>query len=178
MAIALRIFENAMDYVGLNFEGVVSSKHGDCDPSHPIDDGLDKTFASWGADAYDGFVNFAAESRSQSYAAIKAAAGSQVWLATDALKIGLVDELGGIDSAIAYAAQSAEIENYQVEYYGQELSPEELILKELLENFDVSLGEPRVLSALDGISKLYETLIDIREPKALFTCKDCLVDLD
>jgi protease-4 len=46
VAIALRIFENAMDYVGVNFEGVVSSKHGDCDPSHPIDDGLDKTFAS------------------------------------------------------------------------------------------------------------------------------------
>jgi protease-4 len=46
VAIALRIFENAMDYVGLNFEGVVSSKHGAFDPSHPIDDGLDKTFAS------------------------------------------------------------------------------------------------------------------------------------
>ena len=53
-----------MDYVGVNFEGVVSSKHGDCDPSQPIYDGLDKTFASWGADAYDGFVNFVAESRS------------------------------------------------------------------------------------------------------------------
>jgi protease-4 len=53
-----------------------------------------------------------------------------------------------------------------------------MILKELLENFDVSLREPRVLSALDGISKRYDTLIDIREPKAFFTCEDCLVDLD
>lgn len=41
-----------------------------------------------------------------------------MWLATDALEIGLVDELAGIDSAIAYAAQSAEIDDYQVEYYG------------------------------------------------------------
>jgi len=63
-------------------------------------------------------VNFVAESRSQSYAAIKAAAGGQVWLATDAPEIGLVDELGGIDSAIADEAQSAEIDDYQVEYYG------------------------------------------------------------
>jgi protease-4 len=100
-----------------------------------------------------------------------------VWLATDAPEIGLVDELGGIDSAIADEAQSAGIDDYQVEYYGQELSPEEIILKELLENFDVSLGEPRVLSALDGISKRYETLIDIREPKAFFTCEDCWVAL-
>jgi hypothetical protein len=39
---------------------------------------------------------------------------------------------------LAYAANMAELENYQVEYYGQKLSPEELIIKELLENFDVS----------------------------------------
>jgi ClpP class serine protease len=41
-----------------------------------------------------------------------------VWLATDAPEIGLVDELGGIDSAIADEAQSAGIDDYQVEYYG------------------------------------------------------------
>ena len=34
-----------------------------------------------------------------------------------------------------------------------------------------------MLSALDGISKRYETLIDIREPKAFFTCEDCWVAL-
>lgn len=178
VAIALPTLENAMDYIGVNFDGVVTSKHGGWDPTQPIDDDLDKIFASWGADAYDRFVNFVAESRSKSYEDIKAVAGGRVWLATDALEIGLVDEIGGIDAAIAYAAQSAELDDYQVEYYGQELSPEELILKELLENFDVSLGEPSVLSALDGISKLYETLIGIREPKAFLTCESCLVDLD
>ena len=70
----------------------------------------------------------------------------------------MVDEIGGIDDAIAYAANIAELEDYQVEYYGQELSPEELILRELLENFDVSLGEPKVLSALNGLADFYETL--------------------
>jgi protease-4 len=90
----------------------------------------------------------------------------------------LVDEIGGIDDAIAYAADKAELEDYQVEYYGQELSPEELILRELLENFDVSLGEPKVLSTLNGLANFYETLTGIQEPKALLTCKDCLVDLD
>ena len=89
-----------------------------------------------------------------------------------------MDEIGGIDDAIAYAVNLTELEDYQVEYYGQELSPEELIIRELLENFDVSLGEPKVLSALNGLADLYETLTDIQEPKALLTCKDCLVDLD
>ena len=178
VAIALPTLENAMDYIGVNFDGVVTSKHGGWDPTQAIDEDLDKIFAGWGADAYDRFVNFVAESRSQSYEDIKAIAGGRVWIATSAKEIGLVDEIGGIDDAIAYAVNLTELEDYQVEYYGQELSPEELILRELLENFDVSLGEPKVLSALNGLADLYETLTDIQEPKALLTCKDCLVDLD
>jgi protease-4 len=178
VAIALPTLENAMDYIGVNFDGVVTSKHGGWDPTQAIDEDLDKIFAGWGADAYDRFVNFVADSRSQSYEDIKAIAGGRVWIATSAKEIGLVDEIGGIDDAIAYAVNLTELEDYQVEYYGQELSPEELIIRELLENFDVSLGEPKVLSALNGLADLYETLTDIQEPKALLTCKDCLVDLD
>ena len=178
VAIALPTLENAMDYIGVNFDGVVTSKHGGWDPTQAIDEDLDKIFAGWGADAYDRFVNFVADSRSQSYEDIKAIAGGRVWIATSAKEIGLVDEIGGIDDAIAYAVNLTELEDYQVEYYGQELSPEELILRELLENFDVSLGEPKVISALNGLADLYETLTDIQEPKALLTCKDCLVNLD
>jgi len=178
VAIALPTLENAMDYIGVNFDGVVTSKHGGWDPTQAIDEDLDKIFAGWGADAYDRFVSFVAESRSKSYEDIKAIAGGRVWIATSAKEIGLIDEIGGIDDAITFAANMAELEDYQVEYYGQELSPEELILKELLENFDVSLGEPKVLSALNGLVDFYETLTDIQEPKALLTCKNCLIDLD
>ncbi len=178
VAIALPTLENVMDYVGVNFDGVVTSKHGGWDPTQAIDEDLDKIFAAWGADAYDRFVNFVAESRSQSYEDIKKIAGGRVWIATSAKEIGLVDEIGGIDDAIAYAANMAELEDYQVEYYGKKLSPEELLIKELLENFDVSLGEPKVLSALNGLADFYETMTNIQEPKALLTCKDCLVDLD
>jgi len=178
VAIAIPTLENAMDYIGVNFDGVVTSKHGGWDPTQAINDDLDKIFAGWGADIYDRFINFVAESRSQSYEEIKAIAGGRVWIATSAKKIGLIDEIGGIDDAITYAANMAELEDYQVEYYGEELSPEEMILKKLLENFDVSLEEPKVLLALNGLARLYQTLTGIQEPKALLTCKDCLVDLD
>ena len=178
VAIALPTLENVMDYVGVNFDGVVTSKHGGWDPTQAIDEDLDKIFAAWGAGAYDRFVNFVADSRSQSYEDIKKIAGGRVWIATSAKEIGLVDKIGGIDDAIAYAANMAELENYQVEYYGQKLSPEELIIKELLENFDVSLGEPKVLSALNGLADFYETLTEIQQPKALLTCQICMVDLD
>ena len=178
VAIALPTLENAMDYIGVNFDGVVTSNYGGWDPTQAIDDDLDKIFESWGADAYDRFVNFVADSRSQSYEEIKAIAGGRVWIATSAKDVGLIDEIGGIDDAIAYAASLNELEDFKVEYYGQQLSPEELILRELLENFDVSIKEPKVFSALNGLADFYETLVDIQKPKALLTCKDCMIDLD
>ena len=178
VAIAIPTLENAMDYIGVNFDGVVTSKHGGWDLTQAIDDDLDKIFAAWGSDAYDRFVNFVADSRSQSYEEINKIAGGRVWIASSAKEIGLVDEIGGIDDAIAYAAEMTELEDYQVEYYGQKLSPEELLIKELLENFDISITKPEVLSALNGIANLYETLIEIKQPKALFTCQDCMIDLD
>ena len=178
VAIAIPTLENAMDYIGVNFDGVVTSKHGGWDPTQVINDDLDKIFANSSADIYDRFINFVAESRSQSYQEIKAVAGGRVWIATNAKKIGLIDEIGGIDDAITYAASMEQLEDYQVKYYGEELSSEEMILKKFLENFDASLEEPKFLLALDGLARLYETLTGIQEPKALLTCRDCLVDLD
>ena len=178
VAFAFPTLENAMDYIGVNFDGVVTSKHGGWDLTQGIDDDLDKIFARWGADAYDRFIKFVAESRSKSYEDIKEIAGGRVWIATSASEIGLVDAIGGIDDAITYAADMAALEDYRVEYYGEELSPREKILKELLKNSGVSLGESKVLSALDGLANLYEKLRGIKEPKALLTCMGCLVDLD
>ena len=89
-----------------------------------------------------------------------------------------MDEIGGIENAITYAANLAELEDYKVEYYGEELSPKEMLLRELIENFDVSVGEPKVLKAISDLTQLYETLMGIQEPKALLACEDCLVDFD
>ena len=178
VAIAIPTFENAMDYIGVNFDGVFTSKYAGWDPTQAIDDNLDKIFESWGADVYDRFVNFVAESRSQSYEDIIKIAGGRVWIAKSAKEIGLVDEIGGINDAITYAAKISELEDYKIKYYSESPSPEALILEELIENFDVSIRDTKILSALNGIAKLYETLRGIQEPKALLTCNDCIVNLD
>ena len=178
VAIAIPTLENAMDYIGVNFDGVVTSKHGGWSPTQVINSDLDKIFASWGSDIYDRFINFIAESRSQTYEEIEAIAGGRVWIATSAKNLGLIDDIGGIDDAISYAANTAKLEDYKVNYYGEEISPKEMIFKKLLENSDSSPERPKVLLALNGLSRLYKSLTDIQEPKALLTCKDCLVDID
>lgn len=44
-------------------------------------------------------------------------AQGRVWLGSDALKIKLVDELGGLDAAIARAAKLAKTDKWQTEEY-------------------------------------------------------------
>jgi protease-4 len=58
---------------------------------------------------YTSFLEKVAESRSMTVDEVDAIAGGRVWTGEDALKIGLVDELGGLDAAIAYAAKRAEL---------------------------------------------------------------------
>ena len=178
VAIALPTLEDAMDYIGINFDGVVTSKNAQWQPVQPIDEDLDKIFEGWGADAYDRFVNFVADSRSKSYKEINSIAGGRVWIATAAKELGLVDEIGGIEDAILYAAQISEAEDYKVKYYSQQLSPEELFIKELLENFDIAIKETQTFSMLSGLREMYDALVGIKKPQVLLTCEICLIDIN
>jgi len=174
VAIALGTLEDAMDYIGINFDGVVTSKNAQWQPVQPINEDLDRIFEGWGADAYDRFVNFVADSRSKSYEEINSIAGGRVWIATAAKELGLVDEIGGIEDAILYAAQISEAEDYKVKYYSQQLSPEELFIKELLENFDIAIKETQAFSMLSGLREMYDALVGIKKPQVLLTCEICL----
>ena len=178
VAIALPTLENAMDYIGVKFDGVVTSKHGGWDPTQAIDEDLDKIFAGWGADAYDRFVGFVAKSRSQPYEDIKAIAGGRVWIATSAKELGLIDGIGGVEDAIAYAVEMAALEDHVVKYYQKNLSPQELIVQELLKNFDITVQGSASLDMLAGLTKIYKNLVDIKSPQVLLTCELCLVDID
>ena len=178
VAIALPTLEDAMDYIGINFDGVVTSKNAQWQPVQPINEDLDRIFEGWGADAYNRFVNFVADSRSKSYKEINSIAGGRVWIATAAKELGLVDEIGGIEDAILYAAQISEVEDYKVKYYSQQLSPEELFIKELLENFDIAIKETQTFSMLSGLREMYDALVGIKKPQVLLTCEICLIDIN
>ena len=178
VAIVLGTAEDAMDYIGINFDGVVTSKNAQWQPVQPINEDLDRIFEGWGADAYDRFVNFVADSRSKSYEEINSIAGGRVWIATAAKELGLVDEIGGIEDAILYAAQISEAEDYKVKYYSQQLSPEELFIRELLENFDIAIKETQAFSMLSGLREMYDALVGIKKPQVLLTCEICLIDIN
>ena len=58
---------------------------------------------------YERFIGHVAESRNMTTDAVLAIAGGRVWSGVQAKDAGLVDEIGGLDAAIARAAQAAEI---------------------------------------------------------------------
>jgi protease IV len=82
-------------------------------------------------DIYDDFIAKVAEGRNMTPDQVDEVARGRVWTGTDALELGLVDELGGLDAAIAYAAQMAEIEDYKTVGYPTIKDPFEEFLKEL-----------------------------------------------
>lgn len=59
---------------------------------------------------YDGFVQRVAEDREMDPAQVDAAARGRVWTGRDALDRGLVDELGGFETAVAAARELAGLE--------------------------------------------------------------------
>lgn len=66
---------------------------------------------------YDTFITHVSEGRNMSKEDVDAIGQGRVWAGSDALEIGLVDELGGIDEAIAEAAAQAGLENYSIREY-------------------------------------------------------------
>ena len=65
-------------------------------------------------DIYDTFITHVSEGRSMSKEAVDAIGQGRVWTGTDALDLGLIDVLGGLEDAIDIAANMANLENYRI----------------------------------------------------------------
>lgn len=70
-------------------------------------------------EGYETFTSKAAENRGMEKPKLLKIAGGRVWAGEDAKRLGLVDELGGLEKAVKFAAQKAELEeqDYNIAYY-------------------------------------------------------------
>ena len=81
-------------------------------------------------DIYGQFLDKVADSRKLQRDQVNEIAQGRVWSGRQALKLGLVDELGGLQDAIRFAARKAKIEgDFHVDSPGEPRSPLEKILK-------------------------------------------------
>lgn len=63
---------------------------------------------------YSDFVNKVSAGRSLTFAQVDSIGQGRVWSGSDALKIGLIDEIGGLQRAVEIAAEMSELENYSI----------------------------------------------------------------
>lgn len=112
---------------------------------------------------YDRFTSIVAEGREVSKERVNQVAQGRVWTGEDAIAANLVDELGGLQEAIALAAKTAEIEDYQVSEFPKLPSFEE----QLLNSFFGS-GLVKISSQLPwNNDPLLEKMLTIREELTL-----------
>ena len=133
-----------MDKIGLDFDGVSTNKHSAL-TINAVYKGMNKQeFAlmqSMVERGYDLFTKRCADGRGVSQEEIKKVGEGRVWLGKDALEIGLVDELGNINSAIAKAAELANLGEYDIVDYPEKTDP----FEELLKMFDTTTPEERLM---------------------------------
>ncbi len=99
-------------------------------------------------DIYDDFLNKVAESRKLPKQKVAEIAQGRVWSGSDAKKIGLVDDIGGLNDAISYAAQTAKLgKDWELEEYPAVEGWEEKLLKQF-----ASSKEARALQVQDPLT--------------------------
>ncbi len=121
---------------------------------------------------YERFLTKVSESRNLQKSKVAEIAQGRVWSGSEAKKLGLVDDIGGLEDAIAVAAQKAELgDDWKLKEYPESRTLEEQILENLS-------GHEETQSALtlDPLSleflKLREelaTLKTLNDPRGVYT---------
>lgn len=84
---------------------------------------------------YNLFIEKVAQSRSLSKDRVSEIAQGRVWSGEDALQIGLVDQIGGLETAIEYAAKQANLgKNWEIQEYPTRRTFESVLIERLFKS--------------------------------------------
>ena len=166
-----------MNGIGINAEQVTTNKNSvDYSIFEPMTEEQRAFIKEGVVDIYELFTNRVATGRGMTQEAVHEIAQGRVWTGADALNIGLVDELGGLDVALQHAAEAAELETYKIkelpvydkdfekmiESFGLFQTKEELLKAELGEyNYHI-LNKMKTITQMEGTQMLLPYAIEIK----------------
>ena len=140
------------DKLSVTFDEVRITKHGVMNVGYKPLDEFESKFIQRSIDStYETFLTRVANGRKQTFSQIEEKAEGRVWRGVQAIKIGLVDEIGSLDDAVSYAAKKANIKAINTVNYPKE---KELIEK-VLENME---GQQETKMIEKNLGKEYATL--------------------
>jgi len=148
------------DKLGVTFDGVKTSRNADMiSIARPINEQGREVIQDGIDHIYKLFTQRVADGRGLDIAMVDSLARGRVWAGGDAFDSKLVDELGGLNQAIAFAAEKAGLENYKIKDFPEKKDPFEQIMQEL--NGQTSL---RLMKSILGDDyRVYQQLSAIRK---------------
>jgi len=103
-------FERALNDLGVNGDGVKTTRlSGQPDLVTGLSDDVSGMIQANIESTYARFLGLVARSRGKTPAQIDAVAQGRVWAGGDARQLGLVDQFGGLEDALAWAAKAAKL---------------------------------------------------------------------
>ncbi len=145
--------------LGLKFEKVKFGEYSDLGSPDRAMTAAEKAIMQKMIDRiYHDFISKVAQGRKLTIEQVDSIAQGRVWAGTDAKKIGLVDEFGGLKDAIAIAAKKAKLDEYKIINLPEQKDPFEKILK----SFGASASTYFVKQQLGEDFKYYQQLKTIQ----------------
>ncbi|MDX2173715.1 MAG: signal peptide peptidase SppA [Bacteroidota bacterium] len=112
------------DKLGITVDTVNTNKHSDVGSTLRAVSKEEYNYIQTSVEkVYDIFTKRVAEGRKITQANVDSIGQGRVWSGADALKINLVDELGGLNDAIAYAAKKANVKDYKLVELPKQTNP-------------------------------------------------------
>lgn len=145
---ALFSVQETLSTFGIHNDGVGTTSYAAWDINRDLPQPLAEILQLSVEHSYQQFLNVVANGRAMLPNEVDYIAQGRVWSGQAALKIGLVDALGGFEEAIAQAAELASIsDQFEVEYLRHQLQPHEQLLSALLTKMPLSLVTPLLKTA-------------------------------
>lgn len=125
-----KLFNNKF---GITFDRAMTNNNADfIDVMQPLSPFQEAKIQQEVAEIYNDFTSLVASTRNLRQTFVDSIGQGRVWTGTDALEIGLVDEIGGIEKAIAYAAEKAELgSDYRVTELPEQKEPFQQLIEEM-----------------------------------------------
>jgi len=133
-------FEKGLNKLGVYTDGVGTSPFSDVGVTTGLSKGASQAFQMGIEHGYNRFVGLVSQSREIPLDKVDDVAQGRVWTGQDALERGLIDKIGDFDDAVALAAKLAEVENYNLYWVEEPLSPAQQFVQNFMNQVRVSLG--------------------------------------
>ena len=154
------------DKLGVTFDGVTTNKYTDYEVDMILGknpDDVMKHMQTYIDRGYQNFLDIVSEGRGMKPAEVDSIGQGRVWLASDALKIKLVDKLGSLDDAVKKAAELAKLEEYHTASYPGKTSWIDQLMSASNDNKGSYLDSRLQAEFKTLLGDLYEPLMEIRQ---------------